>query len=116
MNGSCTTEPSVVAFPTSTTADELDDLDAIARGEDPIAVRGARHDVLVDFDCDPTRHDPEPRQQSGDAQRIGHLVWLAVDGQLHGAMRTCHERAVRAKPRRSFTTSTPWATRSALLS
>src|SRR5439155_4692358 len=44
----------------SAASDEMDDLDAVAGGEPPGGVVGARHHGAVHLDGDPPRSEPEP--------------------------------------------------------
>src|SRR6185369_3136607 len=67
----------------STSADELYDLDAIAVADRPGGVLGARHDVAIHLDRDPTASEAKLREQVGDRSTVGDEPLLSVDDHGH---------------------------------
>jgi hypothetical protein len=65
-------------------ADEVDDLDPVARPERGRAVAGFRHHLAIAFDRDLAPVHPHLRQQLLDGEGALERARFAVDGELHG--------------------------------
>ena len=63
----------------SSTADEIDDLDAIAVADDRVCVGRALQHVEVVLDRDASRIDVEPAEQLDHRERLRDLDRIAVD-------------------------------------
>jgi hypothetical protein len=71
----------------STSADELHDLDAITVADRPGGVLGARHDIAIHLDRDPTASEAELREQVGDRSTVGDEPLLSVNDHGHESFR-----------------------------
>src|SRR5436190_4424330 len=63
----------------SSTADEIDDLDAVAVADHGVCIGGALQHVEVVLDRDASRIDVEPAEQLDHRQRLRDLDGIAVD-------------------------------------
>jgi hypothetical protein len=76
---------------TSAAADEVDDLDAVARREFQLAPTRPTHYFAIDLDGDAFRRERELSYQFGDRRAVLDLTLFTVDDYLQSARLSCDE-------------------------
>jgi hypothetical protein len=67
----------------SPSADEVNDLDGVARSDDALAVLGARNDSAIDFDRDRPPGELKVLKELPDGHPIGDAAFFSVERHDH---------------------------------